>query len=63
MFVKLQQEAIAVLDGAGFKTDYFVICNAETLVPATAADRDLVILVTAALGGTRLLDNIEISLW
>jgi len=59
----LQSEAIAALEGAGFKTDYFVICNAETLLPASAQDRDLVILVTAALGGTRLLDNIEISLW
>ena len=60
---KLQREAIAVLDGAGFRTDYLVICNAETLLPASAQDRDLVILVTAALGPTRLLDNIEISLW
>jgi len=62
-YAKLQSEAIAALDGAGFKTDYFVICNAETLLPASEQDRDLVILVTAALGGTRLLDNIEISLW
>jgi pantoate--beta-alanine ligase len=62
-YEKLQREAIAVLDGAGFRTDYFVICNADTLDPATPQDRDLVILVTAALGETRLLDNIEISLW
>ena len=62
-YVKLQREAIAVLDGAGFRTDYLVICNAETLRPASDRDRDLVILVTAALGETRLLDNIEISLW
>ena len=62
-YSRLQSEAIAALDGAGFRTDYFVICNAETLLPATPQDRDLVILVTAALGGTRLLDNIEISLW
>ncbi len=62
-FRALEQDAIASLDDAGFKTDYFNICNAETLLPATADDRDLVILVTAALGQTRLLDNIEISLW
>lgn len=62
-FKALEQEAMANLDGAGFKTDYFSICNAETLLPATADDRDLVVLVTAALGPTRLLDNIEISLW
>ena len=59
----LEQDAIKNLDAAGFETDYFKICNAETLLPATAEDRDLVILVTAALGQTRLLDNIEISLW
>ena len=59
----LEKAAIEQLDGAGFKTDYFVVCNAETLRPASAEDRDLVILVTAAMGATRLLDNIEISLW
>ncbi|MDH3633855.1 MAG: pantoate--beta-alanine ligase [Gammaproteobacteria bacterium] len=62
-FVKLQETAISILDKAGFKIDYFTICNAETLLPATPEDRDLVILVTAALGQTRLLDNIELSLW
>ena len=58
-----EQQALASLEQAGFKTDYFKICNAETLFPAGPDDRDLVILVTAALGPTRLLDNIEISLW
>ena len=62
-FAALEKQAIAVLDDAGFRTDYFSVCNAETLLPATPEDRDLVILVTAALGDTRLLDNIEISLW
>jgi len=62
-FAKLQQSATSTLDEAGFETDYFAICNAETLLPATPEDRNLVILVTAALGRTRLLDNIEISLW
>ncbi len=62
-FKQLEQNAIGQLDAAGFDIDYFVICNAETLLPATTADRELVILVTAALNGTRLLDNIEISLW
>jgi pantoate--beta-alanine ligase len=58
-----EQRALASLEQAGFKTDYFKICNAETLLPAGPNDRDLVILVTATLGTTRLLDNIEISLW
>ena len=59
----LQQQALQSLDQAGFQTDYFTICNAETLLPASSEDRDLVILVTAGLGATRLLDNIEVSLW
>jgi pantoate--beta-alanine ligase len=62
-FQSLERSAIENLDGAGFRTDYFAICNPETLAPASKEDRDLVILVTAALGATRLLDNIEISLW
>jgi pantoate--beta-alanine ligase len=59
----IEARATSQLDAAGFKTDYFSVCNAETLLPASPEDRDLVILVTAALGSTRLLDNIEISLW
>ena len=62
-FEALQRSVLESLDEAGFKTDYFCICNAETLLPANPEDRDLVILVTAAMGQTRLLDNIEISLW
>ena len=62
-FAEIENQAIATLNDAGFKTDYFAVCNAETLLPASEEDRDLVILVTAALGQTRLLDNIEISLW
>ena len=62
-FAAVERRAIVSLDAAGFKTDYFVVCNADTLMPATEADRNLVILVTAALDSTRLLDNIELSLW
>jgi pantoate--beta-alanine ligase len=62
-FGAVQARAVSRLDEAGFKTDYFVVCNAETLLPASAEDRDLVILVTTGLDSTRLLDNIEISMW
>ena len=62
-FAAVEQEAIDLLNNNGFKTDYFKVCNAETLESASEGDRDLVILVTAILGETRLLDNIEISLW
>jgi pantoate--beta-alanine ligase len=62
-YAALEASALRELEVAGFKTDYFRICNADTLLPASTEDRDLVILVTAGLGTTRLLDNIEISLW
>ena len=62
-FDALEQQATNRLNTAGFDTDYFSICHADTLKPAKQEDRKLVILVTAKLGGTRLLDNIEIDLW
>ncbi len=62
-FASLEQQYIEQLSQAGFETDYFSVCNADTLKPATTGDKKLVILVTAQLGETRLLDNIEIDLW
>ena len=62
-FNQLEEQAKVQLNQAGFDTDYFSIRNAETLKPASSKDRKLVILVTAGLGQTRLLDNIEIDLW
>jgi pantoate--beta-alanine ligase len=62
-FEKLEKQAIERLNQAGFETDYFSICNADTLKSATTEDKKLVILVTARLGDTRLLDNIEVDLW
>ena len=62
-FEKLEQQATERLNQAGFETDYFSICNADTLKSATSEDKKLVILVTARLGETRLLDNIEIDRW
>jgi pantoate--beta-alanine ligase len=62
-FTSLEQQYIEQLSQAGFEIDYFSVCNAETLKPATTGDKKLVILVTARLGETRLLDNIEIDLW
>ncbi len=62
-FALIEKQALEQLQQAGFDTDYFNICNADTLKPATSEDRKLVILVTTRLGNTRLLDNIEIDLW
>ena len=62
-FALVEKQAIDRLNQAGFDTDYFNVCSADTLQPATTEDRKLVILVTTRLGDTRLLDNIEIDLW
>ena len=47
---------------AGFKPDYLEIRQALNLRPAAAHDRDLVILVAAVLGATRLIDNLHLNL-
>jgi len=62
-FASVEKQATDKLNQAGFDTDYFNVCNAGTLKPATTEDKKLVILVTTRLGDTRLLDNIEIDLW
>ena len=50
------------LEAAGLRPDYLEIRHALTLRPATAEDRDLVILVAAFLGTTRLIDNLHLNL-
>jgi len=62
-YALIEQQAIEVLQKAGMSADYYRICNADTLKPAASNDRKLVVLVTAKMGETRLLDNIEIDLW
>jgi pantoate--beta-alanine ligase len=49
------------LDGVGFKVDYLVVCQAQTLEPATQEDRELIILVAAWLGRPRLIDNLPLK--
>lgn len=49
------------LEAAGFRPDYLEIRQAVTLRPATAEDRDLVVLGAAFLGTTRLIDNLHLN--
>lgn len=51
----------AIADG-GFRPDYLEIRHAINLHTAAPADRDLVILVAAFLGTTRLIDNLHLNL-
>src|SRR5690606_13128231 len=61
-FTDLEQAAGDKLRAAGMKLDYFTICHARTLLPATPYDKDLVILAAVWLGSTRLIDNLCVSL-
>ncbi|MCC4834150.1 MULTISPECIES: pantoate--beta-alanine ligase [unclassified Shewanella] len=58
-----ESEAIAAetLVKAGFKMDYLSVRNATNLAPITSEDHNLVILVAAYLGNTRLIDNLTFS--
>ncbi|RMQ44185.1 Pantothenate synthetase [Pseudomonas cichorii] len=49
------------LEAEGFRIDYLEVREATSLRPATAEDRDLVILVAAFLGKTRLIDNLHLT--
>jgi pantoate--beta-alanine ligase len=61
-FTDLEEAALSSISSAGLKPDYFSICNARTLLPASPGDRNLVILTAAYLGTTRLIDNISVNL-
>jgi len=61
-FDRIEDSAKTRLTESSFLPDYFSICHAATLDPATTADKSLVILAAAWLGETRLIDNIMITL-
>lgn len=42
----------------GFTLDYFHLCRSDDLLPASGQDQQLVLLIAARLGKTRLIDNV-----
>lgn len=56
----LERQAKADLTEAGFRPDYFDISHQHTLALAEHATEPKVILAAAALGTTRLIDNLEV---
>ena len=61
-FEELETSAIARLCDSGFDVDYFAIRRAQNLeVPDRDCD-DLVVLVAAKLGSTRLIDNVIVTI-
>lgn len=61
-FAALVADGQAQLTAAGLRPDYLQVRHALTLRPAMVDDRDLVILVAAYLGNTRLIDNLYVHL-
>ena len=64
-FQQLELDAVATLAARGWKPDYIVIRKRANLLPpnlgvAGDGDSPLVVLAAAKLGGTRLIDNLEI---
>jgi pantoate--beta-alanine ligase len=61
-FSKLVSACKAHLLDHGFSPDYIEVRAAQTLMPPSHEDTDLVILAAAFLGKTRLIDNIQFQL-
>ena len=66
-FVQLEQQASAQLASQGWEVDYISIRSSTTLQPASALDKNLIILGAAKItnktsGKTRLIDNIELCI-
>ena len=57
-YVGLEKEAKFFLEKAGFKIDYYSICDADTLKLPT--NENLVVLAAVWLGDTRLIDNARV---
>ncbi len=58
----LEQDAKELLTQKQWVVDYLEVRHAKTLEVAHAGDKNVVILVAARLGSTRLIDNIEVNL-
>lgn len=63
-FASLERAALRSLEGRGWEPDYIAIRRRRDLAEAAAADAAaaefLVVLGAARLGGTRLIDNVEV---
>lgn len=59
---RLESAAVAELQKAGMHPDYVHICHATTLAPASEDDHSLVILASAYLDDTCLIDNVTLSI-
>jgi pantoate--beta-alanine ligase len=61
-FKSIEMQTTQFLTQLGWIVDYISIRSSKTLLPASPADQQLIVLAAAKLGKTRLIDNIELSL-
>lgn len=61
-FAVLRAEQVKQIEAAGLRLDYLEVRQGVHLRPATPEDQDVVILVAAFLGTTRLIDNLHLNL-
>lgn len=57
----IEAEALSALTARGWKPDYLTLRRRSDLQPPASNDEPLVALAAARLGGTRLIDNLEIQ--
>lgn len=60
-FATIEARAKTELTQQGFKPDYLHVFQRDQLRPAVSGDKELVILVAAFLGTTRLIDNLNVN--
>lgn len=61
-FQRIELHGMSELADSGWKPDYVTVRRQTDLQVPAAHDRELVVLVAARLGKTRLIDNIEVTL-
>lgn len=61
-YLALTAEAKGQIEAAGFKVDYFSICNSKTLELAADDDHEITVLGAMYTSGARLIDNHSITL-
>jgi pantoate--beta-alanine ligase len=60
-YARIEGAGRAALDGAGFRTDYFSVRDANSLAPAQPDTKSFVVLTAARLGKARLIDNLQFN--
>ncbi|BFM05854.1 pantoate--beta-alanine ligase [Halioxenophilus aromaticivorans] len=61
-FHALEIAAKEAIQAAGFKVDYFSICNSKTLEPAANDDEEITLLGAMFTNAARLIDNVSLHL-